>query len=325
MRVRCLGCGQVYRIPRPYVADACPRCGAYVYERFPAGRAGAARSGGAAGGGRGQLRVIPGAAGPAGGAETHRRRLDRALVERGLYPSRERAQQAVRAGLVTVNGRVVTRPAEPVEAEDRIEVHGDPVGHVGRGALKLIAALDHWRVDPAGLVCLDVGASTGGFTEVLLRRGAARVYAVDVGHGQLHPRLRADPRVVVMEGTDVRALAALPGPPPALVTVDVSFISLTLVLPHLLRLAPGAPVVALVKPQFEVGRGRVGKGGVVRDEATRRAALARVLAAAAALGYRPEAPIPSPVPGGDGNVEFLALFRPPEQTDRAPAPIDHEL
>lgn len=237
-------------------------------------------------------------------------RLDTYLVERGLYPSRARAQAAIRAGLVRVNGEPATRPARPVRPGDRVEALGDPVGYVSRGAHKLLAALDHWGVDPAGKACLDVGASTGGFTEVLLRRGAARVYAVDVGHGQLHPSLRADPRVLALEGTDVRALADLPGPAPELVTVDVSFISLRLVLPHVRRLAPGAAVIALVKPQFELGPGRVGKGGVVRRPEDRRRAVASVLAAAEAAGYRVRGTIPSPLPGGDGNQEFLVFLDP---------------
>lgn len=237
-------------------------------------------------------------------------RLDQALVARGLFPSRERAQAAIRAGLVTVNGRPAAKASFRVEPADVLAAAGDPIGYVSRGGLKLVAALDHYGVHPAGLVCLDVGASTGGFTHVLLERGAAQVYAVDVGRDQLHPDLRKDPRVVVMEGTDVRTLGALPGLPAVLVTVDVAFISLTLVLPHLARLAPGAPVVALVKPQFEVGPGGLGKGGIVKDARARGRALDRVLAAAQAAGYRPETPIPSPVLGTEGNQEFLTVLRP---------------
>lgn len=236
-------------------------------------------------------------------------RLDQALVSRGLFPSRERAQEAIRAGLVTVNGRPAAKASQRVAPDAVLAASGDPVGWVSRGGLKLAAALDHFRITPAGLVCLDVGASTGGFTHVLLERGACLVYAVDVGRDQLHPDLRRDPRVVVMEETDVRTLAALPGPAPALVTVDVAFISLTLVLPHLVRLAPGAPVVALIKPQFEVGPGAVGKGGIVRDARARAQAVDRVLAAARSLGLLPEQPLPSPVLGTGGNQEFLVLFR----------------
>lgn len=261
-------------------------------------------------------------------------RLDQALVQRGLYPSRQRAQAAIKAGMVRVNGKPATRPSQPVTAADTVESSGDPIGYVSRGGLKLAAALDRFGISPAGKVCLDVGASTGGFTQVLLERGARLVYAVDVGRGQLHPELAADPRVVSMEETDVRTLAALPpalpAPPAApalppapgpdgpdgpdgsidLVTCDVSFISLTLVLPHLVRLAPGAEMVLLVKPQFEVGRQHVGKGGIVRDPRERERAVAQVHRAGEALGLRPGGVIPSPVPGGDGNQEFLLYLRP---------------
>ena len=161
-----------------------------------------------------------------------------ALVSRGHFPSRERAQEAIAAGMVRVNGRVITKPARKVDPGDAIEVTGDPIGYVGRGGLKLQGALDQFGIDPAGRVCLDVGASTGGFTDCLLRRGARRVYAVDVGRGQLHPSLRADPRVVAMEETDIRRVERLPEAP-ALAVVDVSFISLTLVLPAVVRLLEG--------------------------------------------------------------------------------------
>jgi len=232
-------------------------------------------------------------------------RLDVALVARGLVPSRERAQAAIAAGLVRVNGRPAARPAQRVAAVDSLEVLGDPVGYVGRGGRKLAAALDHWQVDPTGLTCLDVGASTGGFTDCLLGRGARRVYAVDVGHGQLDRTLAADPRVVNLEGTDVRRLAALPEPID-LAVVDVAFISLTLVLPDVRRLLRlGGRLLALVKPQFEVGRAGVGKGGVVRDPVLRGQALAKVQAAAAALGFCGDAAIESPIAGGDGNREWL--------------------
>lgn len=238
-------------------------------------------------------------------------RLDVALVRRRLLPSRERAAAAVRAGLVRVNGQTAAKPSQTVGPTDQIEVLADPVGYVSRGALKLQAALDHWQIDPAGLVCLDIGASTGGFTQLLLERGARRVYAVDVGRDQLHPELRADPRVVSLEQTDIRTLPALPGEPPALAAVDVSFISLTLILPHLVRLAPGAAVVALVKPQFEVGPGGVGKKGVVRDTRLHAQAVDRVLLAARAAGLHPAGPaIDSPIPGGEGNREFLLYLLP---------------
>lgn len=233
-------------------------------------------------------------------------RLDVALVTRGHFASRERAQEAVAAGMVRVNGQVITKPARRVGQDDRIEVAGDPIGYVGRGGLKLQGALDRFGIDPAGRVCLDVGASTGGFTDCLLRRGARRVYAVDVGRDQLHPSLRADSRVVAMEETDIRAVEALPEPV-ALAAVDVSFISLTLVLPAVVRLlAPDGQIVALIKPQFEVGPGGVGKGGIVRDPAQHRRAVDRVLAAAEALGLACRQVIESPILGTEGNREFLA-------------------
>ncbi|MFO7273566.1 MAG: TlyA family RNA methyltransferase [Bacillota bacterium] len=237
-------------------------------------------------------------------------RLDVALVTRGHFPSRERAQEAIAAGMVRVNGQVATKPARKVGPQDRIEVTGDPIGYVGRGGLKLQGALDRFGIDPAGRVCLDVGASTGGFTDCLLRRGARRVYAVDVGRDQLHPRLRADPRVVVMEETDIRAVGALPEPV-ELAAVDVSFISLTLVLPAVVRLlAPSGQIVALIKPQFEVGPAGVGKGGIVRDPAQHRLAVDRVLRCAGELGLQCRQVIESPIRGTEGNREFLAWLVP---------------
>jgi len=240
-------------------------------------------------------------------------RLDVALVNRARFASRERAQEAIAAGMVRVNGQVITKPARKVGPDDQIEVTGDPIGYVGRGGLKLEGALDRFGIDPSDLVCLDVGASTGGFTDCLLRRGARRVYAVDVGRDQLHPSLRADSRVVVMEETDIRSVEGLPEPV-ALAAVDVSFISLTLVLPAVVRLlAPGGQIVALIKPQFEVGPGGVGKGGIVRDPAQHRAAVERVLARARELGLACRQVIESPILGTEGNREFLAwLVAPPD-------------
>ena len=238
-------------------------------------------------------------------------RLDVSLVKRGLAPSRERAQEAIRAGMVCVNGAVATRASQRLTESDRLEVTGDPIGFVSRGGLKLQAALDAFGIDPAGRVCLDAGASTGGFTDCLLRRGAARVHAVDVGHGQLHESLRADPRVVSMEETDLRTLTQLPQPAD-MGAVDVSFISLTLVLPALHRLlAPGATLVALIKPQFEVGPAGLGKGGIVKDDALKQEAVERVLEAARETGFSVLACITSPVLGTEGNAEYLAhLTRP---------------
>ena len=202
---------------------------------------------------------------------------DQALVAAGLAPSRTRARALIEAGAVRVDGRPAMRPALAVAPGARLEVDGDPLPWVSRGALKLLHALDAFGLDPAGAVALDLGASTGGFSQVLLAAGAAEVWAVDVGHGQLAPELRADPRVHAIEGTNARALTAGDVPPPDWIVADLSFISLAKALPPALALArPGATLVALVKPQFEVGPGRVGKGGIVRDPAAREAARAGV-------------------------------------------------
>lgn len=238
-------------------------------------------------------------------------RLDQALVSRGLVPSRERAQEAIKAGMVLVGGRPATRSAQPVTEADELQVTGDPIGYVGRGGLKLEAALNEFFIDPAGQVCLDVGASTGGFTECLLRRGATQVYALDVGRNQLHPSLREDQRIVVMEETDIRSLDALPVAP-TLVTVDVSFISLKHVLPPIGRLAaPGATVITLIKPQFEVGPGKVDRRGIVRDPRLLGAAVEGVIESAIDLGWLPGRVIPSPIKGTEGNQEYLTSFRLP--------------
>ncbi len=235
-----------------------------------------------------------------------RKRIDLLLVERGLFDSRARARAAIEAGLVSANGKAVTRPSDMMDNDaDIIATPAHP--WVGRGGLKLDHALTLWPVVVEGRTVLDVGASTGGFTQVCLSRGAARVYAVDVGRGQLHPTLASDPRVVELSGTDARLLDAnlIPTPPDVIVT-DVSFISLAKALPAALALAgEGAELVALVKPQFEVGRERVGKGGLVRDEAARAGALADVVAWLEAIGWRVLATADSPVSGGDGNREFL--------------------
>jgi 23S rRNA (cytidine1920-2'-O)/16S rRNA (cytidine1409-2'-O)-methyltransferase len=244
---------------------------------------------------------------------TSRQRLDQALVARGLMESRARAQEAIAAGLVTVDGAPATKPAQRVDAS-AVLAATPAHPYVSRGALKLIAALDAFAIDPSGRHCLDVGASTGGFTEVLLRRGAAHVSAIDVGRGQLHPTLAADPRVTSREGTDIRTVTAERlGTPVTLAVADVSFISLRLVLPAIAGLiAPGAPLVALIKPQFEVGPGRIGKGGIVSDEQGLTDAIAGVREAATAAGFAVGAVIPSPITGGDGNREFLlsAIRRP---------------
>lgn len=235
-------------------------------------------------------------------------RIDQLMTERGLVPSRSRARDLILRGLVSANGIRIGRPGATVPEDAAIAIAEEWSGYVSRGALKLAAALDAFGFDPEGRVALDLGASTGGFTQMLLRRGAARVYAVDVGRGQLDPALREDPRVTLLEGTDARALdASLIPEPPTAITADVSFISLTKVLPAAFALAaPGAWAAMLVKPQFEAGRAAVGKGGIVRDTAARAEALAGVERFVAALpGWRALPAIPSPITGGDGNVEYL--------------------
>jgi len=233
-------------------------------------------------------------------------RADLLLVARGLFESRAKARAAIEAGGVTADGRAVAKASELLADDTVIEAIAAHPG-VGRGALKLVHALDLWPVAVAGRVVLDVGASTGGFTEVCLARGAERVYAVDVGRGQLHPRVAADPRVVSLEATDARDLTrALIPEPPGLIVTDVSFISLSKALPAALALAqPGADLVALVKPQFEVGPARVGKGGLVTDPAARAEALTGVEAFVTAQGWSVKGVADSPIQGGDGNRELL--------------------
>jgi 23S rRNA (cytidine1920-2'-O)/16S rRNA (cytidine1409-2'-O)-methyltransferase len=237
-------------------------------------------------------------------------RLDVILVSRGLVESRARATARVLAGDVVVNDHRVDKPGTRVAVDSDIRLKGDGNPYVSRGGLKLIGAIDAFAVDVAGKVAIDVGASTGGFTDVLLEGGAESVYAVDVGWGQLHERLRTDPRVKNMERTHIGKLqvGALQ-PAPSVGVIDVSFISLRQVLPALMpHLARPADVVALIKPQFEVGRDAIGKGGIVRDVAARDAAVTAVVDAAVATGYVHHATIPSPITGTDGNVEYLAHF-----------------
>jgi 23S rRNA (cytidine1920-2'-O)/16S rRNA (cytidine1409-2'-O)-methyltransferase len=248
---------------------------------------------------------------------TKRVRLDQLLVERDLAPSRARAQSLILAGLVRVEGAVVDKAGKAVAPDAAIEIVAADHPWVSRGGVKLAAALDAFSVSPAGKRCLDVGASTGGFTHVLLERGAAQVVALDVGRGQLDWRLRQDPRVVVKEGVNARYVAReeLPGPF-GLITVDVSFISLRLVLPALVQLLfEGGDLVVLVKPQFEAGRTQVAKGGVVRDPAVREGAIEGVLSATRELGLECVARIPSPIPGPAGNVEELVHLRHRERSD----------
>jgi 23S rRNA (cytidine1920-2'-O)/16S rRNA (cytidine1409-2'-O)-methyltransferase len=240
-----------------------------------------------------------------------RARLDTLLVERGLAPSRERARSLILAGRVTVDGRAVDKAGTPVAVEAGVSVSEPEFPYVSRGGVKLAHALDEFAVAVEGRQALDIGASTGGFTDVLLRRGALHVVALDVGHGQLDWRLRGDPRVTVIEHRNARNLepAWLPGPVD-LVTIDVSFISLRLILPAVPGvLNAGADIVALVKPQFEAGRHEVGKGGLVKDPATHRAVIERVAAAAAVIGLDTIGQTGSPITGATGNQEFLLHLR----------------
>ena len=239
-----------------------------------------------------------------------RQRLDRTLVERGLAPSREKAQALVMAGDVRVDGLPAAKPGMAIAREAAIMVRPQPQ-HVGRGALKLAGALDALGLDPALRVAIDVGASTGGFTQILLERGAARVYAVDVGRAQLHERLRRDPRVIVKERTNARRLSPDLIPEPcSLAVMDVSFISVLKILPALRDvLAKGAELVVLVKPQFEVGREHVSKGGLVKDPALQSRALARVALSSLELGYAVRGACASAVAGAMGNREFFLHMR----------------
>jgi 23S rRNA (cytidine1920-2'-O)/16S rRNA (cytidine1409-2'-O)-methyltransferase len=231
-------------------------------------------------------------------------RLDMLLVERGLVASREQGQRLIMAGEVLVDGQPATKPGRRVEPGADVQIKSKP-RFASRGGDKLAAALDAFSVQPEGWVCADVGASTGGFTDCLLQAGAARVYAIDVGYGQLDWRLRQDARVVVMERTNARTLERLPEPVD-FVSADASFISLRLLLPPIRGwLRAGGMVVALVKPQFEAGRREVSKGGVVRDPAVHRRVLIEVMAAAQGLGFAPLGLIRSPLLGPAGNVEFL--------------------
>lgn len=242
---------------------------------------------------------------------TLRTRLDLLLVERGLAPTREKAQAMILAGLVEVSGRRVEKAGQAVARDAEVSVAGPPHPYVSRGGVKLAAALDRFGIDPSGVVCLDVGASTGGFTDCLLQRGAARVYAVDVGHGQLDAKLRGDPRVVVREKVNARSLSAADVPETVgLAVVDVSFISLRRILPAVVgRLKPGGFGVLLVKPQFEAGRREVPRGGVVRSEETRRRVLAAIEAFSRELHLELLGSLESPIRGARGNAEFLLGFR----------------
>ena len=244
---------------------------------------------------------------------TKKQRLDVIITERGLVPSRARAQALILAVKIRLNGEVESKAGTQVDPEAAIEIIEKDHPWVSRGALKLVAALDEFDIDPAELDCLDIGASTGGFTDVLLERGARRVIALDVGRGQLDWRLRNDPRVLVMEGVNARHLGAETLPfSAALATVDVSFISLRLIVPALLpHLAAEAWLICLVKPQFEAGREQVGKGGIVRDESIRRETIDSTVRAIEDLGLEFVGLVESPIRGQKGNLEELAVFRRP--------------
>jgi 23S rRNA (cytidine1920-2'-O)/16S rRNA (cytidine1409-2'-O)-methyltransferase len=237
-------------------------------------------------------------------------RLDQLLFERGLFESREQARRAVMAGSVEVAGKRVDKPGTAVGSDAALSLLGPKEPFVSRAGRKLASALDHFGIDPTGLVCLDVGASTGGFTDCLLSRNARRVYAVDVGYGQLDHRLRTDPRVVVMERVNARHLTTDALPERCdLITIDVSFISLAKVVPALLpHLAERGTLLPMIKPQFEAGRGAVGKGGILRDEGVRSRAIADCVDALAALGLRRGGLFDTPVAGTGGNREVFALF-----------------
>src|ERR1044071_458223 len=242
-------------------------------------------------------------------------RIDKLLVERGLVPSRERAQAMVLSGRVLVNEQKVEKAGASVDPEATIRLLGDDLKYVGRGGLKLEAALRDWKIDLAGRTCMDVGASTGGFTDCMLQHGAAEVVAIDTGYGQIHARLRADPRVKLLEKTNARYLTqqdlakAGAAAPISFIAIDVSFISVTLVLPAVLESTATAAarreVVILIKPQFEVGRERVGKGGIVKDERAQQDAVARVRQKVEELGGKNIELMESPILGMEGNREFL--------------------
>ena len=238
-------------------------------------------------------------------------RLDLEMTRRGLAESRESAQRLIMAGRVRVNSRPAAKPDLKVDPKTEIALIGGGPEYASRGGYKLVAAIDHFQIEMSGRRALDVGASTGGFTDVLLQRGAASVIALDVGYGQLAEKLRRDSRVTVVDRTNIRHVA--PGDllyTPDLIVIDTSFISLRLVLPPVIEIAaPTADIVALVKPQFEVGKGKVGKGGVVRDATLRAGALDAILTFAREIGLQVVGSIESPIHGAAGNIEYLALLR----------------
>lgn len=243
-----------------------------------------------------------------------KQRLDKLMVERSLAPSREKAQALIMAGQVVVGDHTIDKSGQLVPVDSEIRIKGDPLPFVSRGGLKLRKALDEFGINVDGLVAIDIGASTGGFTDCLLQAGAAKVLAVDVGHGQLAWKLRQDPRVVSLEKTNIRYLTLeQAGAASDLAVIDASFISLTKVLPATVALVkPGGRIIALIKPQFEVGRGEVGKGGIVRDPTAHERVIAAVRLAAQEMGLTVAGLCESPITGADGNREFLILLLVPE-------------
>ncbi len=240
-----------------------------------------------------------------------KKRLDQFLVENGYFESRTRSQAAIMAGQILVNEQKIDKAGTLVDIDSKIRILGEKLKYVSRGGLKLEKALDGFKIDPSGMVCLDIGASTGGFTDCLLQRGAAKVYAVDVGYGQLDLKVRNNPKVVVIEKTNARYLRPEDIPDKAaLAVIDVSFISLAKILPAVFDLlSEDGQVVALVKPQFEAGKDQVGKGGIVRDDTTRQEVLQKVIKEAEAIGFTFVASCDSPISGADGNREFLIHLR----------------
>jgi 23S rRNA (cytidine1920-2'-O)/16S rRNA (cytidine1409-2'-O)-methyltransferase len=246
-------------------------------------------------------------------ASIEKKRIDLLLVEQGLVKSRQRAQALILAGKVCVNQEVIDKVGTKVPAGAALTIRGKDIPHVSRGGLKLEAALDHFKLNVSGLLCLDVGASTGGFTDCLLQRGVSAVTCVDVGYGQLDWKLRQDSRVTLFERTNIRHLEPDTLPYPIdLVTIDVSFISLRIVVPAVLQfLKPGGSIIALIKPQFEVGKGLVGKGGVVRDPRQHQAVIENLSQFFQDLGLKVRGVVPSPILGQKGNKEFLMLLAAP--------------
>ncbi|MGZ4816050.1 MAG: TlyA family RNA methyltransferase [Terriglobales bacterium] len=234
-----------------------------------------------------------------------KQRIDKLMVDRGLVPSRERAQALIIAGRVLVNDQKVDKPGTTVDTESAIRLLGEDLRYVSRGGLKLERALEYWHIDLSGKTCMDVGASTGGFTDCMLQHGAAKVLAVDTGYGQIDMKLRNDPRVGLLEKTNARYLQPQDVEPVKFIAMDVSFISATLVLPAVVQSADPEGIVVLVKPQFEVGREHIGKGGIVRDERAQKSAIKKVREALVQLGFTVLDAIDSPILGAEGNREFL--------------------